>query len=135
MDQASTLPDGTKVFRDGNGDVWSTDGQKIDGADLDQIEWRKGAPSYEDFLAGTKAVEHAQQEVSTIRHYQIDVLGNARNRLSDEDNPVTKDELREISKEFRDAAPAMIRPQLEGAPQSEAAPSTTASLSMPPLSN
>lgn len=109
-DKASTLPDGTKVFRDVDGNVWNERGEPVTGMALEQIVWRDGAPSYEDYLAKKKAVEQARRDVDAIRHYQIDIIGDARDRLSDENNPPSKEELKEIQKRIELEMPAAIRP-------------------------
>ena len=47
LDQAATLPDGTRVFRDANGDVWTEADEKINANIADQIEWQGSEPSRE----------------------------------------------------------------------------------------
>ncbi|NKB56933.1 MAG: hypothetical protein GKS00_11410 [Alphaproteobacteria bacterium] len=118
-DEASSLPDGTKVFRDAGGNVWNERGEPVTGMALEQIVWHDTAPRYEDYLAKKKAVEQARRDVDAIRHYQVGTLGSARDRLSDEDNPPSKDDLKEFQKRIEQEMPSAIQPTkaLEQAPE------------------
>lgn len=113
LDGASTLADGTRVFRDQNGDVWTDDGRRVEDDELDQFTWRDGAVSYEEFLARKKAAAENQRTVEGLLKYQVDVLGNARDRLMDEDNPPSKEELEQIQQEINDKAPPAVRETLK----------------------
>ena len=104
-DKASTLPDGAQVYRDAEGNVRTEDGTLVEGDDLDRITWREGAPSYEDIAAARRAAADAQANYDAILRYQTDVLGRARDRLTDEDNPPTMDEIRDIQQRITEEAP------------------------------
>jgi hypothetical protein len=43
----------------------------------------------------------------------VDVLGNARDRLTDEKNPPSTDELQQIQKDITEKAPPVIKPELD----------------------
>ena len=110
LDRASTLQDGMKVFRDGDGNIRTEDGRLIEGDALDRITWRDGAPSYEDMLARKKAVEQAQRTIESIRRQQVDV-GDIRNRMEDHEDPPSVDNMNawnkhldEISREMAQVA-------------------------------
>ncbi len=107
--RASKLPDGTKVYQDADGNVWDEQGAQVTGGALDQIVWRDDAPSYEDYRARKRAAEQAQRDIDAIRHYQVGILGDARNRLSDTDNPPSKDELSDIQKRIEQEMPSSIQ--------------------------
>lgn len=113
LDGASTLADGTRVFRDQNGDVWTEDGKRVEGDALDEIVWRERGVSYEELLARKKAVDEGQRTLEAILQYQVEVLGHARNRLADEDNPPSKEELEQIQREIEDKAPPAVRETLK----------------------
>lgn len=104
---ASTLRDGTRVYRDADGNARTEDGRVIGGHERDQITWRAGAVSYEEFLAHRKAAEDARRAVDDVRRYQVDVLGRARDRLENEDHPPSEKELGEIQEEIK-AAPPLV---------------------------
>ena len=105
LDRASTLADGTRVFRDQNADVWTEDGKRVEGDALDEIIWREEGVSYEELLARKKAVDEGQRNVEAILQYQVEVLGHARDRLMHEDDPPSKKELEEIQDRIREASP------------------------------
>lgn len=111
MDNANTLPDGTKVFRNQNGNVYTEDGRLIEGEELQGIHWRDNAPNYEDFLARRKAVSDAQATIDAILRYQTDILGHARGRLAAEDSPPTKEELEEIRRDIEARMPEAVASQ------------------------
>jgi len=54
--RAARLPDGTAVFRDANGAVWSEHGDEVTRSDLDAVLWPKDAPVYEAFRETTHAL-------------------------------------------------------------------------------
>ena len=133
-DKASSLPDGTRVLRDKAGKAYTEDGRLIEGDELGQVRWRADAPSYEEFLAHKEAVDRAQENVDEIRQYQVDVLGNARERLTNEDDPPSREELETIQRDLEDKAPAMVREHLNADnTASGMAPKSIADLSLPKL--
>lgn len=97
---ANKLPDGTAVFKDANGNVWTANGRLVDKSEAESIVWADGAASYEDYLQQKEAVENAQLRIEELRLYQVDVLGNARDRLEDEENPLSKDELEALKNDI-----------------------------------
>lgn len=99
MDRAAIL-DGQRVFQDAKGHVWTEHDQRVKQTDAERIEWKGSEPSREDYLADREQVDISQQRVDGIREYQTDALGNARERLTDKDNPLTKDELRTLIEDF-----------------------------------
>lgn len=129
-DNASTLPDGTRVFRTTDGRVVTEDGQEIEGDVLDSITWREGAPTYEEHQRRKRAVADAQAQHDAWLRYQTDVLGAARGRLADQDNPPAPDELRDIQQRIEDEEPKEaaldnVAP-LESAPEIEVSSSRDA---------
>ena len=131
LDGASTLADGTRVFRDQNGDVWTEGGQRVEGDALDEIVWREGTVSHEEFLARKKAVDEGQRNVEAILQYQVEILGDARDRLMNEDDPPSMDEMKEMQENFVELAPDAVLSKLN--PDPDLAPSDTANLTIPKL--
>ena len=132
LGDANKLPDGTAIIRDENGAVWTADGRRVEGEALEGVVWKEGAVSYEDFLKRRKALEEARKRVEDLQRYQTDVLGRARDRISDPDNPPTKEELEEIQKDIEEKAPGalkMAEPDLDLSVGSSA----PANLSKPPI--
>ena len=103
---AARLPDGTVVFRDANGDVYTADGEKVGPDVAAGVEWPEGAASREDYLKRKKELEE-------LRRYEVEVLGRARDRMNDPDNPPSKDELRELQRDIEEKAPEAVRRSAE----------------------
>ena len=120
--RAATLPDGARVFRDADGNVRREDGTLVSGLNADSIVWPEDALDYETFLARKEALEQAQQTIEDIRAYQVDVLGNARDRLTDPNDPPSKDDLRQIQRDIEEKNPAAQRTEHAVEPAADAEP-------------
>jgi len=103
--RAARLPDGTAVFRDEHGRVWSAEGEEIGGHALEAIVWPEDAPSYEAFSETGHALGNAAQKTEALRGYQVEVLGHVRERMTDEHDPPSVEELREIDRRITDELP------------------------------
>ena len=133
-ENASTLPDGTRVYRSEDGSVYTEDGALITGEALDAIEWRKGAPSYEDYTAQKKAAAEAESRVNDLLVYQADVLGDIRNRMEDEENPPSKEDMEMFQEKMEHAMPNRAEHQPEPVQEVPATTaSTTAGMQLPPM--
>lgn len=104
LDRAATLEDGTRVFKDAQGNVWTERGQMVNEATAAGIEWKGHEPAHETFLIREQAAQEAQAHIHALHGYQV-TLGEFRERLSGEDNPVTKAELESINREIEELAP------------------------------
>lgn len=130
LDRAATLPDGTRVFRDENGEVWNKHGEQVEPILAATIEWQGHEPSHDTFLTRSDAVAHDQDRLDAIRGHQV-TLGGYRERLSDEDNPPTRDELDDIGSGI-DRIMANIAP-IETNDRELATQTHTAEISLPGL--
>ena len=110
-ENASTLQNGTRVYRSEDGGVYSEDGTLITGDALESVEWRKGAPSYEDYTAQKKAAAEAESRVNDLLVYQAD-LGVVRERLSDEDHPLSPEDLKDVQEDMDSRMPEAVAEQL-----------------------
>ena len=99
LERAAIL-DGQRVFKDAQGRVWTEHDQRVKQSDADRIEWQGNEPSREDYQADRSNADVTQRRVDDIRAYQTDTLGGARERLTDKDNPLTKDELKGLIEDF-----------------------------------
>ena len=129
VENANKLPDGTAVFKRADGTVRTEDGCIVEGDELDGIVWRDDAPTYEDYLRRKAAVEEARKRIEDIRRYQVDVLGHARDRLNDTDNPPSIEELERIQKNIEDRMPPSVESKLDPDPV-ESTPDPTTVLDM-----
>lgn len=99
--RAAKLPNGTKVFMDKNGHARTEDGAIINVAIAEGIVWPDDAPMWEDR-------EAVREHIDVIRAYQVDVLGHARERLDDEENPAQKDELEDLQKDMQEGLDQIV---------------------------
>lgn len=96
LDSANKLPDGTAIFKDDDGQVWAEDGRLVEAEELESVVWNEGAPSYAEYRQRKQAVEAHRLRIEDLRRYQVDVLGNARDKLQDKQNPLSPDELKKV---------------------------------------
>lgn len=125
QDKAARLPDGSRVYKDANGNVHREDGSIVDPVLVDTIIWSGGEPSFEDFRAATNTIDALEQSRRDVEGYQNDVLGPARDRITDEDNPPRLEELDEIIKDIETTMPEIVQEHVPEA--DDAAPDVTAS--------
>lgn len=130
--RAARLPDGTAVFRDEHGRVWSAEGEEIGGHALEAIVWPEDAPAYEAFSETGHALGNAAQKTEALRGYQVEVLGHVRERMRDEDEPPSVDELKDFQVILNERMPDIGNTgKLNVTPQAD--PAATAKLDIPEL--
>jgi len=101
LSRAAQLSDGTRVFKDANGDVWTEHGMRLSEVAAAEIEWRGDEPSREDYLSGQDGVGSAQSTIDEILGIQVEI-GGYRNEMTDQDNPPSQDRLDEIRERARE---------------------------------
>ncbi|MEO1020048.1 MAG: hypothetical protein AAFY56_20510 [Pseudomonadota bacterium] len=104
LENAVRLPDGRAVFIDRNGNVRTEDGKIIDPVIAESLVFPENAPSYESYRAHRERVEG-------IRRYQVETLGHARERLEDQDNPPSKNELKDLQRDIETGLDTTIQRQ------------------------
>ncbi len=112
LDQASQLPDGTRVFKDQYGYVWSENDELVAPKDAESVVWKDDAPSREGFMQQKQKVEDTRKRIEDIQHYQIEVLGNARDRMNDQHNLITQDEMKQIQDDIFEQAGPIIQNEI-----------------------
>ena len=133
LDRAVTLSDGRKVFRDAEGRVWTEDGNQLSVDAAAEIEWTPGAPGYEAYLACKAAAERARTDVDEVRHYQVNVLGEARERLTDQDNPPDAKGVVEARERIREEMPESVQREMPSPTVAETASRPSVDVSTPKL--
>ena len=118
-DRAARLPDGTRVFRDANGAVRQQDGTIVEDELAATILWRGDEPSYEEWRDQSQSLAGLRIQRRETETYQNDVLGSARNRMTDEDDPPSLSELDGILGDMGAKMPDIVREELV---QPDAAP-------------
>ncbi|MEM8575702.1 MAG: hypothetical protein AAGF48_13845 [Pseudomonadota bacterium] len=108
-DRAARLDDGRLVFKDADGRVRDETGKILPDIDPDSVAWPMNAPTYEDWEKAQDHAQNAAETVDRVRDYQVDVLGRARDRLSDETNPPDENKLEEILGNIEEQMPPEVK--------------------------
>lgn len=112
QDAAARLPDGTRVYRDANGVVRREDGAVVDDMMVATIVWKGDEPRYEAYLAAEDALDAHKAQRDEVSTYLNTVLGPARDRLDDADDPPSLDELDQILEAIEAEMPAAVSAQM-----------------------
>ena len=110
---AASLDDGTKVFKsERDGQVYTEDGQRLSDAEADGIVFSDNAPSWEDYQTAQDAYATAQQQKADLEAYQREVLAPITERMQDEENPPSMEELEEFEERLESERPAILNIKL-----------------------
>jgi len=99
LDDAVTLPDGRKAFMHKDGVARTVDGQKIDPTLTAGIDWT-GRPTYDDYRKQRDALDKLN-DLDRQNRANSAKLGDIRDRLHDDENPSTKDDLKGYKKDVQ----------------------------------
>ncbi|MEP3785591.1 MULTISPECIES: hypothetical protein [Paracoccaceae] len=132
-DRAARLIDGSLVFRDENGDVRYADGAKVNAEDAASIVWTGNEPSFEEYSAATLRLSDLEASRRDVERYETDVLGDARDKLSDQDNAQSLGELDAMIKRIQISNPIALSLETESANSVSVALETTASITLPSI--
>ncbi len=100
LDQAATLPNGVRVFKNASGQVMTEHGEEVKGQALEEILWNGNEPSYESFIAKKQEIEQAETSLKQWQTYQVGTLGRIRDRLTDENNPSKPEDIQGFQSEI-----------------------------------
>jgi hypothetical protein len=106
-DKAAKLADGTAVFRAADGSVWTADGRRLSEAETASLSIPEDAPSWEQYDGAQGALDSARARRKRLSGIQDDVLDPARERLNDQENPPSLDEVEDIEKDVQRADAAI----------------------------
>ena len=84
------------VFQDETGRFFRVDGTALSDEETARVERSADAPSFEARRQAGDALEAAQARRAHILEIQATILDPARERLQDEDNPMSQEELRDL---------------------------------------
>lgn len=133
-DRAARLPDGTAVFKDEDGNVRRADGSIVEDHLVETILWSGEEPSYEEYQAQRERLETLTQDEVEVERYRDDVLGSARDKLTDGDNPQDIEGLDDIHRNIIDGMPEAVSERYEVAAETDVKPVATADIALPSLS-
>ena len=132
LDRAATLDDGTRIFKDTQGHVWTEHGERVDPVIASRIEWQGHEPTRETYLIREQAVADAHDDIAELRGYQV-TLGEFRERMSDEGNPITVNELEKIAERTSTEMPELARREFDAIQGIDAPASTITNAALPTL--
>jgi hypothetical protein len=95
LERAAKLPDGRRVFKDKNGQVWDEHGAHISDDQAASIQWRGDEPTQEAFSDQNRYAEDLSRSVDEMRGVQVD-LGGIREEMTDKDNPPTQERVEDL---------------------------------------
>ena len=103
LSNASTLPDGTKVFLYGD-TAYTEDGRELTQDDFLSVDWREGAISWTEFKVLKDNLNDAEERLDTVRKHtrRIDEIDKELKSYPDSPDRVQEltDELHEIKQDF-----------------------------------
>lgn len=101
LDNAATTADGTKVFRDKNGNAYTENGERLSAEIMANIMWADNAPTWEEYSDSREKLTSAQDRYSDV-NAKSDRLVEIREELNDEDNPASIDLVTGLEQEAND---------------------------------
>lgn len=96
LDHAARLPDGRRVFKDKQGQVWDEHGARVEDTEAAAIHWRGSEPTREDFARKAETAERLGDAIDDIKRGQVEVLGKYREELTDDSNPPSSSRMEEM---------------------------------------
>lgn len=106
--RAARSPDGTRIYRDQMGAVRAEDGTEITGPALEAVIWPETPVSNEEISAPREELAALAGDEKAVVRYQVEVLGEAKNRLEDQEDPLSIEELKELDLNLETAAPSAL---------------------------
>lgn len=101
LDDAPTLPDGRKVFRDENGVVWDEHGKMVDADTAPDIQWTGNEPSYEDYQALLERRAENDAAIERVKDAE-NRLGDLNTELTRDNPPISTPRIEDIEREAED---------------------------------
>ena len=111
--RAARVPGGDLVFRDQTGVVRYANGDVVADDLAATVLWSGDEPSFEDYRDMSEHLSALQAQRRDVEAYETDVLGHARDRLGDETNPPTLDDLDDIAASIQDKMPEFMVPNAD----------------------
>lgn len=108
-DNSVKADDGTSVFKSSDGSIYDQDGQRLSDEDAQKVSVPEDAPSWEDYKAEKEKREVLLKDKQDIERYESQVVKPAQERMQDQDDPVSLDELDEIESQIESNAPDSLR--------------------------
>lgn len=112
--RAAKGPDGEPVFRTADGRVVDANGEELPPETAAGIIWPDNAPSAEEYFAAQAKRDAIRSKLEDWFVYRNDVLGGLRDRYDDDDNPMSKEDLKDALDGIENHAPDVNRIEITG---------------------
>ena len=99
--RASTTPEGIKVFGDRDGNIYTENGEPLTAEVVASLVHDDSAPTWEDYSGSREKLIAAQIHHSDV-YAKSDRLVEIRDELTDENNPLSIDEIQDRVQEVND---------------------------------
>lgn len=93
LERAARLEDGRRVFRQSDGSIIDENMNPVSEAEVGGVIWPADAPDGDAYVAQRRRREMLEAELEAHEAWEVDVLGRARDRYQDTDNPITPEEM------------------------------------------
>ncbi len=95
--KAAHLPDGTAIFRDSStGDIYTENGTHLAADEILNIQIPKDAPTWIDYKIAMQKNQLLHTHQAQIQSDQRNIIAPIRQRLNDQGNPPSEDELKDM---------------------------------------
>lgn len=118
IERSAILADGTHIFEDAQGVVWTQSGEIVGEDIVAGIEWQGTETTRETLLQLSEAAGQSNDTVTGIRVYQMEV-GEAREAMTDSDNPLSRDDIEEKFKNLTARMPEAVMLEMPQEPASQ----------------
>lgn len=99
-DNAAESPDGTKIFQSNDSSIYTEHGKRLAAKELENIVIPENASSWEVFDSEKDEYDALLRDKKKLTDYKTDTLGDINRRMKDRDNPLSKEELEDLQKNF-----------------------------------
>jgi hypothetical protein len=95
--RASTLPDGTKVYKSRNGKAYTADGRELTQEEADTVTWKSNAPTREERLNKEREKEALLKSKAEMDDFKQDVVNPMRHK-KDANEVLSEQEMQDFLK-------------------------------------
>ncbi|MCB1840404.1 MAG: hypothetical protein KDI61_09100 [Alphaproteobacteria bacterium] len=107
-DRAFKLQDGTRVYQSDDGSVYAENGAVLSHRQAAGILWMGHHPRWEEYKENQERLDQLSERREEIEAYRDGTLQQAKDQMSDPENPPDKDELRDILQKLDDELPSEL---------------------------
>ena len=109
INRAAENRDGVKVFQSTiDGAVYTENGERLSDDEARSIHFSENAPSWEEFKDTKDKVKKTKEQLVEIETYKRDVIERAQERIDDENEPPSIEELEKIERDIQAKKPSIL---------------------------